>query len=154
MPTPQDLRASLETAYLAARASVDEPTPDTFLILVEVPNASPAQEQKLRDTWSDSQSKTALKSFVFTDLAATEFVQIRQEGDWAGYYYLTDLEDAGHLNVSLMRFHKVGDTWRVHMRLSTSSDIYEPASGKTRAEAIQDVINGSDSLKEIVPSND
>lgn len=145
-----DPRTQFEGIYKTVRASLDDPTPDTFLTLVEVPDASPEKIAKLRETWSDAENKNALKNFVFGDLATQEFIQVKQEGDWAGYYYLSDLEEAGRLNVNLLRFHKVNGDWKIYMKQSISSEEFDENSGKDRTEAIQEIIRGSDSLKQIV----
>lgn len=151
MPQANDLRSALETIYLAARASVDEPTPDAFLRIAEVPSFTPEKETKLRETWNDEMSKNALKNFVFEDPSKHEFVKVVERGEWAGYYYLSDLTEADRLTVNLMRFHQVGGTWKVYMQQSVASEPFEAESGKTRAQAIEGIIAESDSLQKIVP---
>ncbi len=149
-PAPlSDQRAEFERLYKAVRGTLDESTPDKFLQLVEIPDSSPEKIAKLRETWSDVESKNALKNFVFSDLATQEFIQVTQEGDWAGYYYLSDLEDPNRLNVNLLRLHKQSDGWKIYMRQSISSEEFDASSGKSRAEMIQDIISGSESLKQI-----
>lgn len=147
--SPVNLRSELERIYTAARTSIDEATPETYFTYVEEATKDPQKVAQFEEQWPEAQTKNMMKNFLFTDLSKTEFITAKQEGDWAGYYYLSSLEETDRLTINLFRFHRVGDKWMAYPKTSISSIPYEGKTAAERAAAIETEIGESDSLKAI-----
>lgn len=146
-----NLRGELETIYNAARVSIDEATPDTYFTHVEEAAKDPAKVAEFKALWPEPQTKTMMKNFLFTDLATTEFIKVEQQGDWAGYYYLSDLQEKGRLTINIFRFHRINGKWMAYPRTSVSSVPFEGTTPAERTQAIETEIQESDSLKVVSP---
>jgi hypothetical protein len=107
------LREPLEAVYTAIRSSFDEPKPDTYLSLLDAAEVSAEMRAKLETNWSNSEMKQSLKEMLFPDLAQTRFVDVRTEGEFAGYYFLSDPQDPAFLTIEIIRFHRVGGAWKM-----------------------------------------
>lgn len=139
------LRQQLEELEAKARASVQEVTPDTFLSFVEQSDTNPESLARFRSRWIEPEAKNALQNFVLPDLSQQKFLEVKQEGDWAGYYYLSDLDQADRLTINVMRFHNVSNTWKV----TTQSGVSSIEAGTTETEnqaLIQAAMKESDAL--------
>lgn len=139
-------RENMQELYTKARASVDEATPDTYFTLVEEITNDPAKIETFRSRWSEAETKRALKTFALPDLANGIFLEFKQEGDWAGYYYLSELEDASRITIDLVRFHRKDDRWMVYPR-GGSSSVEAPATEAERAVTIKEAMADSDVLR-------
>lgn len=118
------LREQLERTYAAVRASFEESTPATYLLLIDAKDKTPEIVQKLRQNWADSEIKHAFKQASFPDLAGTNFVDAKQQGEYAAYYFISDPQDTNYLTIEVIRFHQVGGIWLMgQKRYSTSIPI-------------------------------
>ena len=146
-----DLRGELEAVYNAARASVDEPTSATYFTLVEESTHDAAKVATFNERWTDPETKKALQNFLFSDLKLSEFVEIKQEGDWAGYFDLSDLDQKDRVNVRLFRFHRVNGKWMAYPKTSMSSEIFDGGDDEALQAAAKNIIETSDLMK-VIPS--
>lgn len=106
-------REQMTTLYNQARASIDEATPDTYFTLVEETTKDEAKIAMFKSRWSDTETKTVLKNFLFSDLSTHQYIDIKQDGDWAAYYYLTTEDGPNQLNINVTRFHMVNGKWMI-----------------------------------------
>lgn len=146
MPSTSFSREQMIALYTKVRASIDEATPATYFTLVEEMTNDPAKVALFTSHWPETETKNALKEFLFSDLSTHEYIDVRQEGEWAAYYHLSDLEEKDRLNVSITRFHLKNGVWMVYPK-SGAYSVEAPATPAERTKAIEDAIKESDSLQ-------
>lgn len=146
MPNGPFTREKMVELYTNARASVDESTPETYFTLVEEITHDPAKIEQFRTHWPEAETKQALKTFALPDLTKGTFLEFKQEGDWAGYYYLSDLEDTERVTISLVRLHQKDGRWMVYPR-GGSSSVEAPPTEAERAMLIKETMEESDALR-------
>jgi len=139
-------QTGMEVLYNAVRASVDEPTPATYFLRVEEATHDPAKVAQFTEHWSDAETKNALKEHLFPDLSTIRFIRAKQEGDWAGYYFLSELNDTQHLTVNILRFHNVNNRWMVSPKMG-SYTVNPPEKAEETASTIHQLIQESDILQ-------
>ncbi len=145
LPNADLTRERMQELYAKARASVDEAVPDTYFTFVEeITNGE--QVAEFRNRWSESETKRALKTFALPDVAKGKYLDFKQEGDWAGYYYLSELEDTSRITIELVRFHRKDGRWMVYPR-GGSYSTEAPATEAERTAVINEAIAESDALR-------
>ena len=136
----------MEALYNAVRASVDEPTPATYFLRVEEATHNPAKVAQFTQHWPDTETKNALKEHLFPDLSTTRFIRAKQGADWAGYYFLSELEDKEHITVNILRFHKVNGQWMISPKMG-SYTVNPPEKPEETTSTIDQLIQESDILQ-------
>ncbi len=146
MPSSSFSRESALDLNAKARASVDEATPDTYFKLVEEITHDQTKIDAFKSHWSEADTKKALKIFAMPDLATAPFVDFKQEGEWAGYYFLSDLEDTANLSIAVTRFHQLDGVWRIYPR-GGALTVPAPETEAERASIIKQEMAESDALR-------
>ena len=102
-----NLRSQLETVYNQLRVALQNDDLNGFLAVVPVPAGSP--------TPTASQFSQAAPAMLtqFPDLSQTKFIKVDQNGDVAGYYYQTNLDDPNFINISMVKFQKINGSWTI-----------------------------------------
>ncbi len=149
--TPTSLSATLtrermQELYTKARESVDQAAPDAYFNFVEEITKDRSKIDEFRARWSESETKRALKTFALPDLATGKYIDFKQEGDWAGYYYLSELEDTSRITIEVVRFHRVDGRWMVYPS-GGSYSAEAPATEAERVVAIKEAMEESDALR-------
>lgn len=139
MPTV-DLRTELEQVYANVRLALEKNDADAYIALTEpAKNVDPAQ---LRAHWAEAVD--VLKD-IHPDLKTTKFLKLELQGDWGGYYRLTDLEDKNYITIELMLFHRVDGKWKLNGRTFGTSIRRE--EGVTDEVAIQKELTTNEGYK-------
>lgn len=118
------LREQLEATYASIRASFGEATPATYLSLINESDKTPDMVRKLQQNWTDPEIRQSIKESVFPDIATAQFVDVRRQGDYAAYYFISDPQDTNYLTIEVIRFHQTNAVWQMmQKRYSTSIPI-------------------------------
>lgn len=153
-PADQALRNDLEGVWKGIQASLDQPGAKgygSFLDLELYPELA-----FLKNSVLDPATIHEIKTTVFYDLSRITFVSVRQEGDWAGYFFLRHPEDndgfgrksaTSTASLALYPFHRVDGAWKmVPAVLDHTIHLTEDSAKDTKA--VQDAVN----TMEIKPS--
>ncbi len=127
---PQEsLQSQLERVYADTRALTNDPTPDRYLAAIDLTGADPENAAEIRDGW---QNREQMLKIVVPDLKGSDvkFIQLVEEGDWAGYYYVLKVNDQMSL-LKLQRFHKVNGMWK----MATGALVRQPGTAFTNFDA-------------------
>ncbi len=139
-----DLKTDLETSYQRVRASLQKDTPDEYLTTIAIKDKE-KEHKNIHELWKNPQVRKTLNEFVFMDLKQTTYLETRQEGDFAGYYYRFNEPDGKYITISLVRFHKVNGVWKPMTSSGTATIPRETDEAKNK-EAIQEELKTSSSL--------
>ena len=145
-------RQDMEAIYNQARASVDEVAPDAYFKVVEEVTKDPERIAQFHKNWALPEAKRVLKDYVFSELSSHQFIDLKQEGEWAGYYFLSDLEDKERLNLNLFRFHLKDGRWMVYPKQGSVS-LEAPATEEEKNSLIKEEISENTTLT-LKPSMD
>lgn len=137
--------------YAAMRATFTDPTADRFLSLVDTSSSPPEQFEMFKKNWSNQQAKSTWTYFL-PDIATLPRLDYRVEGDWAAFYYERPSDEAGSVDVTIARMHRLGGVWKVSLQ-SGAVAVPTAADNAQQAAAIQEQIKTS-SLLTVVPSEE
>lgn len=133
------LKETLEDVYAQTRALMEDATPDRYLAALDLTGADTETVSDIRGGWANRKENMPVTAPDLTG-PQTKFIQLVTEGDWAGYYFITDTGSDPSF-VMVQRFHKTGDLWKV----GTKGIIPQPRSAFTQfnAEALKELIKQS-----------
>ncbi|MBP6945561.1 hypothetical protein KBD61_05810 [Patescibacteria group bacterium] len=138
------LREQLEATYAAIGDSFKEPTPDTYLSLIDAKDKTPDMIQKLQKNWADPEIKQMFKQATFPGLAGTNFVDARQQGDYAAYYFISDPQDTNYLTIEVIRFHQTNNIWQMSQRRNSTSIPIGASAEENRQKTLREIESDPD----------
>ncbi len=109
--TPESLKMDLERVFAQTRALANDPTPDRYLAAVDLTGSDKETVDEIKDGWANREQ---MLRTVMPDMTGpnAKFIEIKEEGDWAAYYYLVKISNELAILKS-QRFHKVNGQWKV-----------------------------------------
>ncbi|MBL4583171.1 MAG: hypothetical protein JKX83_01010 [Pseudomonadales bacterium] len=109
----QGLRAELEQSMLKARGAVMNADLKAFISSVDAINP---HVRITRDQWSQLLANKLGQKLLLRsaqDLKNnTVFITVKTDGDWAGYYAETNLDDENYQTLNVFLFHRSSKGWR------------------------------------------
>ena len=108
------LQKDLETTYNNFRKTIADKDYQTFSKLFEPAKESEITEDKFNSAYE-------FLSDLYPPLDTMKFIKVSQSGAWAGYYVQAELDDPNYTTVDVIKFHKIGDNWKVSGSISGSS---------------------------------
>ena len=103
MSPGDDLRRALEEAYARLRTALARRDLGAFRDLAEPAPSSPGDWEETAAGLEDS----------FPPPEETRFLAVREAGDWAGYYFETELGDRKYATLELLRFRRTAGGWKL-----------------------------------------
>lgn len=155
MPTTPTSTTLDEQAFLAGyaamRATFSDPTADRFLSLVDTSSSPPERFEMFKKNWNNQQAKSTWTYFL-PDLAAFPRLDYRVQGDWAAFYYERPSDEAGSVDVTIARMHRMDGVWKVSLE-SGAVAVPDTSDIAQKTAAIQEQIKTS-SLLTVAPSEE
>lgn len=145
------IREELESAYKKFRAGIDEPTAATALNMLDHTGLPESAGAMFSSMWESPEKKIWLKTELYPDLSTVKFVGIREQGDWAGYYFLTTItigvngEESKQISLTVMRFHKVEGNWKIYQQVSSAGP-HEEDDWSNVADSLDAIVQTRDNL--------
>lgn len=125
------LQTELESIYAQFQQYLDLDTPDQALTMIDQTGLPASASEMFRRLWESPEKKQWMKTELYAALDPTKFIDIRQNGDWVGYYRLSTIAIGMNDNVEtkqaieVLRFHKVNGNWKVYQHVSSASTYAE-----------------------------
>lgn len=137
--------------YQGVLKTITEPTADHFLALVDTSSSSATKFKMFHDNWDNQEAKQAW-TYFFPDLSQLPRLNYLTDGEWAAYYFEAAPEDAGWVDISIIRMHFVDGAWKLSLEMgaTTIASIDDPVA---RAKAIAHEIE-TEELLSIVPQSE
>jgi hypothetical protein len=109
-------REKIEAHYTQVRDALTAKDFDKFIGLVE-----PAKERPLppKDVFADA-APTILE-MAYPELSKTKFIKTESKKDFAGYWMITDPDDANYLTITFLKLHGGPKGWKLLGTMFSSS---------------------------------
>jgi hypothetical protein len=121
------LRKELESTYRQVRTALKAKNYDAFTALFEPPPGKSLTKAE----WP--QASEALADLL-PDPSKIRFIRLVPDSDWAGYFFQELDNDANYITVTLFRFHRVGQAWKLSGAVQSNSIRKEKSAVENNAE--------------------
>lgn len=121
------LRKEVESTYQQVRAALKAKNYDVFVALYEHPAGKPVPKAQ----WPEA---SAVLAEALPELSKMRFIRLISDDDWVGYFFQELDNDPNFITVTLFRFHRVGQGWKLNGAVQSSSIRKEKSDTENNAE--------------------
>ena len=121
------LRKELEGTYQQVRTALKTKNYEAFVALFEPPEGKTLTKAQ----WPEA---SAGLSEMLPEASKMRFIRLIPDNDWAGYFFQEVDNDPNFITVTLFRFHRVGQGWKLSGAVQSNSIRKEKSDAENKAE--------------------